>query len=250
MLGRMTAMAAVLSVGLIWTSTAPAAVVLTTADGGGADTNIGNDINTPSTTNRGGDADADIRHYDTVRAQLGYFRFDLSNVSGDLSGATLTFNFAGSNRTRTMDVYGLSDESGDSWDEGAMTYQNAPGIIQPADGGAAYESGSASLDTSKLSLLTQFTTPGNGLSVTTAADTDLDSFLASDTNKLVTFVLYTDTSDSSQSFSVSTKESAAGASVYPTLTLPNATAAVPEPASAALLGMGGLALLARRRRRA
>ncbi|HEV2296542.1 MAG TPA: DNRLRE domain-containing protein [Tepidisphaeraceae bacterium] len=224
------------------------AAILTTADGSGADTHISNDANQAATTNHGAKASNDIRHYDAVRAKLVYWKFDLSGVSGDLSNATLTVTFTGANRNRTMNVYGLTDETGDSWGESTIAYNNAPGIIQPEDGGVAYNSGSESMDPTKLPLLTTFTTPAAPGTVTTTADIDLDNFLSADTNGLVTFVLYTATSDSSQSFFVASKENTGGEAVFPTLTLPNAV--VPEPASASVLALSGLALLARRRRNA
>lgn len=229
---------------------ADAAVLLTTADGSGADTHISNDGNQAATTNHGTRGSNDLRNYDGVRAKLVYWRFDLSSVTGDLSGATLTLTFTGANRNRTMNVYGLVDEAGDNWGETSITYDSAPGILQPADGGAVYNSGNESIDATKLSLLTTFTTPGSTaagpVAVITTADVDLDNFLNADTNNLVTFVFYTASSDSAQSFFLASKENTTGATVYPMLNLPNATL-VPEPASLALAALGGLAILGRRR---
>lgn len=227
---------------------ASAAVILTTADGVGADTHISNDTNEAATTNQGGDGSNAIRHYDGTRAKASYYKFDLSNVTGDLSGATLTFTFTSANRTRTMNVYGLVDESGDAWGETTIAYNNAPGVVQPADGGAEYNTGFISFDPAKLSVVTEFTTPAAPGTITTTADTDVDAFLAADTNDLVTFALYTASSDSSQSFFVASKESTNGVIAYPTLTLPNATL-VPEPGALSLGGVLAVAGLARRRRR-
>ena len=145
-----------------------------------------------------------------------------------------------------MNVYGLVDESRDAWDEAAIAYNNAPGIVQPSDG--AYNTGIPTLHDTDPSLPTDFTTPAASGVITTTADADVDNFLAADTNDLATFVLYTATSDSSQSFFVASKENATRPTVYPTLTLPNATL-VPEPGALPLAGLLGLTGLTRRRRR-
>jgi MYXO-CTERM domain-containing protein len=224
------------------------AITLTTAEGNGADSFVSNDGNQSATSTHGGDGSLAIRNYDTVRAKATYLRFDLSGVTGDLSAATLTVDFTGANRARTMNVYGLTDESGDNWDESSMSYTTAPGIVQPADGGAAYNSGSLSLDSSKLTTVASFTTPSAPAVATTSASVNLDNFLASDTNKLITLVLFTASSDSSQSYFVASKENTTADAVIPTLTFPNATS-VPDPAALSVLGLGAMALVRRRKQR-
>src|SRR6185503_13281526 len=61
------------------------AITLTTADGSGADSFVSNDGNQSATSVHGGDGSLAIPNYDTVRAKATYFRFDLSDVTGDLS---------------------------------------------------------------------------------------------------------------------------------------------------------------------
>jgi hypothetical protein len=229
-------------------TSASLAATITTADGSGADTYITNDGQHASTTTHGGEGSAAIRHYDGVRRKLMVIRFDLSSIAGSRAGAILTTYFTGSNRDRTMNVYGLTDSAVDDlWSEATTNYENAPGIVQPAGGGVAYNSGNATLDLTKLTLLGTFLTNGGvGDKVSNVASLNLDAFLAADTNNLVTLVLDTATSDSSQSFFVATKENVTGAPILPPrITLPNA--AVPEPAGIAGLTLAA-ACIARRRR--
>jgi hypothetical protein len=231
---------------------APAAVILTTDDGFGADTYLTNDSNSGATVVHGGEGAAEIRRFDGTRARLSYLKFDLSGVAGSLDGATLSYTYD-SIRGRTISVYGLTDNAtDDSWGESVTSYSNAPGIVQPDAGGAAHGSAMFTLDTGKLTLLGTLafndTRPGStsvyesGSSTTAALN--LDAFLANDTNDLVTLV-FVNGNDSAQDAWFATKENTSGRA-FPTLTLPNAL--VPEPSGVALVGAGGLALLARRRR--
>jgi hypothetical protein len=229
-------------------ASASVAATITTGDGNGADTYVTNDSQHASTTTHGGETGTAIRHFDGTRRKLMYIRFDLSSIAGSRTGAILTTYFTGSNRDRTMNVYGLTDSAVDDlWSEATTNYENAPGIVQPAGGGVAYNSGNATLDLTKLTLLGTFLTNGGvGDKISNVAALNLDAFLAADTNNLVTFVLDTATSDSSQSFFVATKENVSGAPILPPrLTLPNA--AVPEPAGIAGLTLA-MACIAHRRR--
>ncbi len=209
---------------LIAASTVQAEVVLSTAIGNGADTGLENDGQSGShgpDSVHGTDGSLDVRNYETVRQKFICIRFDLTGIAGDLSGTMLSITVNTSNRNRNWLVYGLVDESLDNWDEATTSYSNAPGILPAA-------LGSFALDDSKLQLLGTLSvsentptreTPNIYTSITT--DINLDSFLGSDTNKLVTFVVINENSDSSASYYVATKEG--DPTTAPTLTLPNAS---------------------------
>ena len=219
---------------LIAASTVQAEVVLSTAVGNGADTGLENDEqsgNHGPDSVHGTDTALDIRNYETVRQKFICIRFDLTGIAGDLSGTTLSITVNISNRNRNWLIYGLVDESLDNWDEATTSYSNAPGILPAA-------LGSFALDDTKLQLLGTLSvlentptreTPNIYTSITT--DLNLDSFLGADTNKLVTFVVINENSDSNASYYIATKEGDPTAA--PTLTLPNASfgaAMDPNPA--------------------
>ena len=118
---------------LLATGSALAEVVVSTADGRGADTNLENDAqggNHGPESLHGTDGTLQVRRYDGVRQKIGCLRFDLTGIAGDLSGATLTVDISQTaNRTRNWAIYGLIDEALDSWDEGTINYSNAPGFL-------------------------------------------------------------------------------------------------------------------------
>ena len=116
-----------------------------------------------------------------------------------MDGATLSldFTYIKSSTGRLLYVYGLVDETLDGWVEGSTSYQNAPGMAQPASG---WDTGDYAIDGAKLVLLGTITTPGTNqfpsptypvpfTSNTTDLGTAFSDFLKGDTNKLVTIVL-------------------------------------------------------------
>jgi hypothetical protein len=240
---------------LLAVSSAFAGPVITTATGNGADVSIQNDsqnMGTSAVVFNG--AGADFRRFDMTRAKGVLLRFDISTLTGDLNDAMLSFDY-NHNRDRNLLVIGLTDESLDNWDEATTAYNNAPGILQPVDGGNAYDSGLFSLDNSKITLLGQ--TPildtrnfpplapnGRALHSTDPMVVPLGTFLSSDTNGLVTFLLFHAVTDNNATGNITTKESTTGFRA-PTLS----TIAIPEPSALALLGIGGLALVGLRRKR-
>ncbi len=195
------------------------ALTITTADGKGADTYLSND---GQGANYGPDsvhgADQSLRAFRQLantRSKAGYIRFDLSNIAGDMSGATLTFEatfLKGS--AKVVQVYGLIDGDGDLWDESTITYNTAPGMFPATLGNYA-------LDTAKVTLLGTITTPAAGDPYpvrfsSNPTDLPLASFLGADTNRLVTF-LFIGTDNEGE---IASKEHATFSA--PTLTLPNA----------------------------
>ena len=216
-----------LTVLLIATSAVQAEVVISTADGNGADTFLSNDGQSGSggsdgapTAVHGTEGAFAIRNYEGVRQKFGCIRLDLTGIAGDLSGATLSITVTISNRSRNWLIYGLVDESLDNWDEATTSYSNAPGILPAA-------LGSFALDESKLQLLGTLSvlenaptrdTPNIYTSITD--ELNLDSFLQSDTNKLLTFIIINENSDSNASYWIATKEG--NLTMAPALTLPNA----------------------------
>jgi len=208
---------------LIATSTVQAEKVLSTAVGNGADTGLENDGqsgNHGPDSVHGTESTIPIRNYEGVRQKFGYIRFDITGIAGELSGATLSITVNVSNRNRNWLIYGLVDESLDNWDEATTCYSNAPGILPAA-------LGSFALDDTKLQLLGTLSVLENtptretpNIYTSNSTDLNLDSVLKGDTNKLVTFVIINENSDSSASYWVATKEG--DPATAPKLTLPNA----------------------------
>jgi hypothetical protein len=222
---------------LFWGISAQA-VTVTTADSNGADTFLSNDSQSGGGPDvvHGAENSLAIRRYDGTRQKIGYIRFDLTGITGDLTGATLSFNVTSSNRTRVWGIYGLFDGPDDLWNEAMISYSNAPGMVAAAIGSYAINADKLQ----KLGTINIVNAPAIYISNTT--DLNLDSFIINDKNKRLTFAVIPETTDSTASWYVTSKEG--GAALAPVLTLPYA---IPEPVTIAMLGLGGLTLLRRRR---
>ena len=196
------------------------AITVTTATGNGADTALENDGqsgNHGPASLHGTEASLTVRRFDGTRQKMPYLRFDLTGIEGDLTKATLTFNITSTaNRARVWGVYGLMDETLDNWDEATICYNNAPGLLAAAV--AAY-----TIDTGKMQKLGTMNVGSTaGLYTSVPAELNLDSFLAKDTNKLVTFLVIPDTTDTTATWYVSSKESTTP-ELAPALAVPNAS---------------------------
>jgi hypothetical protein len=244
---------------IAWSAAVQAQVTVTTADGNGADTYVSNDSNS-GPTDAHGDSDVfELRAITDSRARVGMLRFDLSEIGGDMTGATLSFEFTNSRRARTWEIYGLNDGSDDLWDELTTSYGSGVGVVGATEGNYALDIGSAANQVTLLGTMavndaeTEDTdpTPHEGLNTSSTASLDLSSFLAADTNGLVTLLLaFPSGTDTNPDWFVATKENTlVGSSLTaPTLTLPNASP-VPEPATAGIVLLAGAGLMAARRRR-
>lgn len=225
-----------------------AVVDITTAVGVGADATVSGFIGAGAIpdqrdTNYGSDPEA----YYNFQATSGYgvpinnriyLKFDLPDDIDTITSAGITV------RTRAfankwVAVWGLTDESLDNWAENTITWNNAPATtaytVQNPDATKAVETDW---------FLDNDNTPPSNMGF--ANNTPLTNFLNTDTNGVVTLILaYTGVGAGSTTGVFDTKESGLGDALAPTLHLEYTQ--VPEPASVALLGLGGLAALRRRR---
>lgn len=203
----------------------PAAVALRTSIGNGADTFLPNDDNRGPNTVNGASTVTNLRYNINSRSRQPLIRFDLSSLDpgSDLIGATLSLTFTRSNRARTVSIYGLRDETLDSWSEATTTYNNAPGASAAAAGNYAYDIYNATTNpTGKWQLLGTFAISNAAVPYSNTSNTTslpLDSFLAADTNNLVSFLIISG-SDSAPDWDIATKENSTNNP--PILNLPNA----------------------------
>lgn len=196
------------------------AAVITTSNVGGADAGV----DYLNQNQNSGSANAISLRLNSTSNNAVYVKFNISDYGGDLSQAVFTFTKTGSNTT-SVNIYGLLDgHAGEGWEESVLTYGNAPGI----DTATSSASGIV-LRTDQTVFLGNVGFGPGQLNVTLTGSA-LDSFVAADTNHLLTLIVLP-TADRGAFFR--TKEFGTA----PSLTLPNASA-VPEPTLA-----GGLLFL-------
>lgn len=264
---------ALLAVALLAAAPASAApFTVTTADGNGADAEIQQRTENDNTTiertgnNHGASNRIGVRTAvdgDKGRFHASFLRFDISDFSGNFTGdSTITVTkwrdlspiFSDDD---AIGVYGLNEgldwiegtEDGDPGTGGELTYDNAPGIAQDATAGDDED-----IDSNETSFLGNWDAAafdgveGDEVSFTSSAITD---FLNNDTDGEVTVILVREQSvtqfidfASKEATSLDSGDITGDAGDFaPSLTF------VPEPATVALLGLGGAVLLGRRRRR-
>jgi fibronectin-binding autotransporter adhesin len=183
------------------------AVTISTTNGLGADTYLSNDSQTgegPGSVH-GLAQSFNHRVYAGTRMKLLYVRFDKGNNLINYAGSTITLNFGGAGRTRTCTVFGLKDgDIGEAWGESTVCYSNAPGIAWTNGTPLAQFPTINSNRMVALGTMPNFESP-TGDQTSSASSLDLQSFLESDTDGLVTLLFLT-TSDSSQTYWGRTKE--------------------------------------------
>ena len=204
-----------------------------------ADTYLTNDPDSLPTEAHGTEELMELRLLPDVRTRVLYFQFDLSQVTGDLSGATITLNATQILKTRVLDFYGVVDGAvggqGENWDENTLSYSDAAGF-------EATFAGAVATTAELTSILAEMGVNKDVLGdYSTDTSTEMDAFLAADTNGLVTFASIYPGPDGTAQFFTTKENTVAGAALAARLYLPNATA-VPEPATIALL-LGGMSLL-------
>lgn len=255
---------------LLTPSVGSAALLVSTADGNGADTALQNDSQGDGTSTdiSGASAFLPFRRFDDVRQKMLLLRFDISTLdTAAYADAQLRLDYF-TNRNRPMRVYGIADGPLDNWDEAITNYTNAPGILQPPAGAPYDSAGNNFLDPTQLFnpgppaperpnpfqlgnfdvVDTRSNPNGRGFVVTDPTQLDLEAFLNADTNGLVSFLIFHDFSNSGHTGDVRSKEGqgVGGPGLAPLLgVIPQNL--VPEPTSAMLLLLGSLVAVARRR---
>jgi hypothetical protein len=245
---RKTVLTAVVLLGLFCAAVAQGSIAISTAYGSGADTWVSNGSSEKSTVTHGSATSLYARYIGGgSRCSMTYLRFDISQEAGSFTGTTLSLNEVwAKGAAKTLQVYGLVDETLDSWVESTTCYANAPGMLTPSQGN---DLGYYAIDSTKLTLLGTITVPvapagtsssGGTVNVVFTSDPtllDLGSFLNQDTNNLVTLVIInaSGTSGSNSEDRFASKENTTAGILFPTLT-------TPEPATMLLLGLGGLLL--------
>jgi hypothetical protein len=181
---------------------------------------------------------------DEGKSKTIFISFDLSSITGPYTSATLDILKLDGRGDRNIELWGVTDESFDAWDESSLTWNAAV-----ADNVIVDNDGRSLVNEVRLGLLMSATpTRNDGVDPYTAFDDttnmtdELLDFVNSDTNGIVTFAVHFENVNGNI-YSFASSESTLIDAFAPTLTL----TPIPEPASVAALGLLGLVGLRRRR---
>ena len=268
------------ALGLALAPAAASGVIVKTNAGGGADARVTE--NTPTgvigptgaTSGGSGTSTIDVRSNGNLTAnrdknEIGLLRFDLSpGVAGlnrtDIATAQLEMVYQRTGpQSGSFDVYGvLPGVSGeDSWDEGAISFNNAPGFTFDGDTSTRGINPGDTQFLGTVAFANQTKPPtvadiDNGIGVIKFGDdednTALVNFLRlADTDDLVSFIL-TVTNEGNTQYRLASKELTSLESGTPAGNAGDFAArlvvAVPEPASLGVLGLAAVMSMRRRRR--
>lgn len=238
------------SVAILGSQIATAATTITTADGIGADTFIQQNS---SGTNFGNSGTFNIKDDGNNNRRMSYLRFDLGssyNQQATITDADLTFTLA-SSADVTFEVYGLTDGTAPDnratgWGETTVTWNSPEGLRS----GNAPSGNFTSLGTFDMTdftdgaLITFGANDSNTISSSGFSD-NLNTFLQSDTNGLVSFAIIRSAGGSSSVTQFYSKNSTDPLANDPSLSFAN----IPEPGSYAFgLGIIAIGLVAYRQR--
>lgn len=227
-------------------------IVISTATDSGADTYVQNNGSGPYATATA----MQIKLASTGNeafTRKAYFRFDLTGLDvSQIQSAQINLTTVATgggvisdvNKLWTFSVYGLTNQSLDSWAASTMKWADAP----------ANQLAPPQVDSAITTLVGQFsfankTPAGTAASLASISGTSLVDFLKADTNGLATFILVRDTVETSTSNDTYVHCFASAEST--TATGPQLLVTVPEPSALVLGAIAGLAaafVFCRRRR--
>lgn len=168
--------------------------------------------------------------------RVGIVRFDISTITNTVTDAEFGLEVAWGGTKTDYSIFGADDTSLEElFDESTYTFSDAEshGIVDDTDSNVIIESAVTDLGTLSL--------PDGSTTSISFSSTDLVDFINADTNNLITLLVVGDGVHSNGNTVGFRSREATGGSV-PSLTFSQ----IPEPASLALLLLGGAAFAVRR----